>query len=138
MALNVLLLVYSGTGNTHYLSRLFEADLLRRGHRVTLHQIDRLPFGWQLPDIDLVGFGTPVYHAAPPHHVLRFLQSVAGRGRPLFTFLTMGALWRRLWENAAAGGGAARLSPGDRIRGDLSRLGLRRATQSRVMDQPPA
>lgn len=108
MALRVLLLVYSGTGNTGYLSRLFAAALAQLGHDVTTRDIDHLSADAALPPADLVGLGSPVYHAAPPAHVLRFLSRVEGRGLPVFTFLTLGLYGgncARLLQQAAAARG---------------------------------
>jgi len=88
--MRVGLVYYSGTGNTAYLSLLFEQALVALGHAVERHDLKTLPGDGSLLKCDLLGIGSPVYHATPPRAISRFVESHSGGGLSLFTFWSRG------------------------------------------------
>jgi ferredoxin len=88
--MRVFMSEFSGTGNTRYLGAVLEHTLKAAGHTVTRVPIEREPLRPVVPQCDLVLVGAPVYHCAPPSNVIRYLDSLAGRGLPLATYFSLG------------------------------------------------
>jgi ferredoxin/flavodoxin len=80
-SLNVLILYYSGTGNTKFACEVARAVLERAGHEVTMETYKKS--GTLLDrEFDLYCFAVPVYEWAPARNVERFVNSMprlAGR-----------------------------------------------------------
>lgn len=86
--------VFSGTGNTAYVTELLAKELHRLGATVEIHRIDSHDFHNDHPfsvdfdprNYDLVGIGHPVLGFGPTPLVLRFARAIPkGRGR-MFVF----------------------------------------------------
>ena len=82
--MKVLLIYYTGTYNTRYLTDKVEAEFVRRGH-----EVDRVEINCDTPvkDVsayDLLGFGYPIYG----------FNSPCGRGRRSSSTRTAARRWR--------------------------------------------
>jgi len=73
--MNCLLLYYTGTYNTRYLTQKLRLRLEREGWAVTTYEIDPLnnePLDYT--PYDIVGLGCPIYGFAAPYAFLRFIR----------------------------------------------------------------
>lgn len=71
-----LLVYYTGTFNTRFLSQRIQKQMEEAGFSVTLYEID--PLNHEQLDYasyDLVGFGYPIYGFAAPYPFLKFIRS---------------------------------------------------------------
>ncbi len=73
--MNVLLIYYTGTFNTRYVSKMLEKKFGDNGHSVSLYEIDplkteRLDF----EGYDLIGLGYPIYGFNAPYPFLKFIK----------------------------------------------------------------
>ena len=73
--MNVLLIYYTGTFNTRYVSKMLEKKFSDNGHSVSLYEIDplkteRLDF----EGYDLIGLGYPIYGFNAPSRFLKFIK----------------------------------------------------------------
>ena len=73
--MNVLLIYYTGTFNTRYVSKMLEKKFSDNGHSVSLYEIDplkteRLDF----EGYDLIGLGYPIYGFNAPYPFLKFIK----------------------------------------------------------------
>jgi NAD-dependent dihydropyrimidine dehydrogenase PreA subunit len=85
--LNIVLFVFSGTGNTRFAAKTI-ADAFE-GDRVTLASIERVTDAQTLVDAsDLVGLGYPIYGSDVPKIVKTFVSSLKGNDKPVFVFCT--------------------------------------------------
>lgn len=92
--MRLLILYFSGTGNTDYVAR-YLARHLAQSPGLSL-EIDRRPIEWQpadqLDDFDLIAVGFPVYAANSPGMFQDYLDTLPpGEGRGAFVFCTKGA-----------------------------------------------
>ncbi len=73
--MNCLLLYFTGTFNTRYLSNRLKEKLEAEGHVVTLHEIDP-SHNYQLDysNYNLLGLGYPIHGYAAPWAFLRFIR----------------------------------------------------------------
>jgi len=73
--MNVLLLYYTGTFNTRFLSHRIKAAMEEQGDTVTLYEIDPLRLErLSFEGYDLVGLGYPIYGFAAPWPFLKFIR----------------------------------------------------------------
>lgn len=73
--MNVLLVYYTGTFNTRYLSNCLKTQFEQEGDTVTLHEIDpSKKYSISYEGYDLVGFGHPIYGFAAPYPFLQFIR----------------------------------------------------------------
>jgi len=74
--MNVLLLYYTGTFNTRYITQKVKMRLEEEGWNITTYEIDplnneRLDFSVY----DMIGFGCPIYGFAAPYAFLKFIRA---------------------------------------------------------------
>ncbi len=88
--MNILIIFFSGTGNTKIVSQAITDELTQRGQSVVLRSIEEhLPFSG-LEDFDMIGFGFPVYAWRAPGFFTDILESELPKGlnKPCFVFNT--------------------------------------------------
>ena len=91
MRARVLILYFSGTGNTDYVARYLAERLVDLPVEVSLASIERQP-PEAASGFDVLAFGFPVYECDAPRFVRDYLQQIApGGGRGAFVFCTKGA-----------------------------------------------
>ncbi|MBU1669999.1 MAG: EFR1 family ferrodoxin [Actinobacteria bacterium] len=82
--MKVLILYYSGTGNTKFACEVAGLAIERAGHDVTMTTYEKAG-DVRLEDFDLYCFAAPVYEWAPARNVERFVRSIpALEGRRAF------------------------------------------------------
>jgi len=107
VTVRLLILYFSGTGNTDYVARYLAEGLSELPVDVTLASVERQPAA-SISDFDVLAFGFPVYECDSPRFLREYLQDlVPGNGRGAFVFCTKGA-----WA-------------GNAVRRNLQRLGAR-------------
>ncbi len=72
--MNVLMLYFSGTGNTRIVAEVIGENLLRRGHKARLLSIEGDVSLSNIDDYDAVGFLFPVYAWRPPTFFTDYLS----------------------------------------------------------------
>ena len=75
MRMNFLLLYYTGTFHTRYLTKMIEKRLCAEGHRVKTYDITS-PNPVDLSLYDAIGIGYPIYAFNSPQLMNRYLKSV--------------------------------------------------------------
>lgn len=90
--MNVLLLYYTGTFNTRYLSRKIKVRMERDGDTVTLYEIDPLKTEkLDFSNYDMLGLGYPIYGFAAPWPFLKFIRAQRiPRGMKTFIYKNSG------------------------------------------------
>lgn len=84
--MNILILYYSGVGNTKMVAtKIF--DLLRGSHEVTLTSIEELQTDPVIADYDSLVIGFPTIHVAPAQPILTFMEQIKQLKKPVPTFL---------------------------------------------------
>lgn len=119
--MNLLILYFSGTGNTDYTAHYLAGGLAEQPVQIRLQAIERQPAS-TMDDFDLLMTGFPVYACDAPRFYHTYLDNLSpGRGRGAFVFCTKGAyagsaVRRSLQRLASQGyvplGGGSVLMPG--------------------------
>jgi len=119
--MKLLLLYFSGTGNTDYVAHYLARRLAHLPLEIELRSIEWQP-AEAVTDFDLLAVGFPVYAAESPTFFQEYLHRLPeGEGRGAFVFCTKGAwagsaVQRNLQRLAASGylslGGGSVLMPG--------------------------
>jgi len=73
--MKMLILYYSGTGNTRFACTVAEAVMKKEGHEVTMKRLDQAG-GVSLDGFDACCFGAPVYEWAPARNVEDFVMTM--------------------------------------------------------------
>jgi ferredoxin len=103
--MRLLLLYFSGTGNTDYVAHYLVRKLAELPVEIELRTIEHQP-PEALPDFDLLAAGFPVYAADSPLFFQEYLQRLPhGEGRGAFAFCTKGA-----WAGSAVRHNLTRLA----------------------------
>lgn len=74
--MNCLLLYYTGTFNTRYITQKLKLRLEKEGWNITTYEID--PLNNEMLDFssyDIIGFGCPIYGFAAPYAFLKFIRA---------------------------------------------------------------
>lgn len=90
-AMNILILYYSGVGNTKVVAtKIFY--LLHGSHEVTLVSIEKLSTDIAIANYDSLVIGFPTIHAAPAQPILNFIEQTKQlkKSIPTFLFTTCG------------------------------------------------
>jgi ferredoxin len=88
---NLLILYFSGTGNTDYTARYLADGLAGQPVQIRLQAIEQQPPS-TIEDFDLLMTGFPVYACDAPRFYQAYLDNLPpGRGRGAFVFCTKGA-----------------------------------------------
>ncbi len=89
--MNILLIYYTGTYNTRYLSCRAEEALAARGHAVTRVEIRRGTPVADTQGFDLIGFGYPIYGFNSPLPFNRYVKKLnIARGQKFFIYKNSG------------------------------------------------
>ena len=89
--MNILLIYYTGTYNTRYLSCRAEEALAARGHTVTRVEIRRGTPVADTQGFDLIGFGYPIYGFNSPLPFNRYVKKLnIARGQKFFIYKNSG------------------------------------------------
>jgi ferredoxin len=105
--MQLLILYFSGTGNTHYVANYLAHRLEHLPIEIMVRSIEQMP-AEAVPEFDLLAVGFPVYAADAPPFFQDYLEHLPpGVGRGAFVFCTKGA-----WA-------------GDACRHNLQRLAIR-------------
>lgn len=89
--MNILILYYSGVGNTKMVAtKIF--DLLHGSHEATLVSIEKLSTDIAIDNYDSLVIGFPTIHAAPAQPILTFIKQIKRleKSIPVFLFTTCG------------------------------------------------
>ena len=89
--MNILILYYSGVGNTKMVAtKIF--DLLHGSHEATLVSIEKLSTDIAIDNYDSLVIGFPTIHAAPAQPILTFIKQIKRleKSIPAFLFTTCG------------------------------------------------
>ncbi|HTX44293.1 MAG TPA: EFR1 family ferrodoxin [Methanocella sp.] len=84
-------LYFSQTGNTEKVAYTIAGRLQEEGfENVTLQLEDAGDFPEAYADADVLGLGFPTFFGYPPPHVMRFIETLDGKGKSAFVFTTYG------------------------------------------------
>lgn len=90
--MKLILLYFSGTGNTDYVAHYLARRLDHLPIEIELRSVERQP-AETLTDFDVLAVGFPVYECESPRFFRVYLERLApGEGRGAFVFCTKGAL----------------------------------------------
>ncbi len=92
MQAKVLLLYYSGAGNTQLLASTIKERLLKDGYEATLFQIKKDLEPPNLSGYDLLILASPVYAYKAPFTVLEFIDKLPEGTAPLYLIFTKGLI----------------------------------------------
>lgn len=84
--MNILILYYSGVGNTKMVASKI-LDLLNDSNEVTLVSIEKLSASLDIADFDRLVIGFPTIHAAPAQPIITFIEQIEKLNKPIPTFL---------------------------------------------------
>lgn len=88
--MKVLILYFSGTGNTWIMASAIAEEFERRGVSAALLALEQTPGNLDLSGYDMLGLGFPIYAWCFPSNVRRFLSRLKRvRGKRAFVFSTM-------------------------------------------------
>lgn len=85
-AVNILILYYSGVGNTKMVATKI-LDLLHGSHKVTIASIEKLSKDIAITNYDSLVIGFPTIHAAPAQPILTFIDQMVQLQNPIPAFL---------------------------------------------------
>ena len=99
--MNCLLIYFTGTFNTRYVSNRLKDKMEKAGYEVTLYEIDpRNNERLDLSKYDVIGLGYPIYGFAAPYPFLRFIRKQRfPEGKKVFIYKNSG---ETLHENDAS------------------------------------
>jgi flavodoxin/NAD-dependent dihydropyrimidine dehydrogenase PreA subunit len=90
MMKKILLIVFSGTGNTLYVAKLIQSDFEERGCKADIFDISNPPANINIEDYDLIGLAYPIYAFNAPKIFLDAVKNMKLRGKSVFIFKTSG------------------------------------------------
>jgi NAD-dependent dihydropyrimidine dehydrogenase PreA subunit len=89
--MKLMILFFSGTGNTDYVARYIAAGLTDQNIRTEVQSIEQMPAD-RVSDFDLLVLGFPVYACEAPRLFLEYIEHLeAGAQRGVFVYCTKGA-----------------------------------------------
>lgn len=89
--MRLLILFFSGTGNTHYVSGYLARKLEHLPIEIVVRSIEQVP-AEAVPEFDLIAVGFPIYAADSPPFFQDYLRHLPpGENRGAFVFSTKGA-----------------------------------------------
>lgn len=88
--MKIAICYYSGAGNTAYIAEKIARTFEGKRHQTTSLRITAQGISAIEGDFDLLGVGFPIHFREAPRLVYQLLESLDGRGRPIFFFATKG------------------------------------------------
>ena len=88
--MRILLLYYSGAGNTKFIAKFIEKILLKENHVVKLIRITEKSINILDNDFDVLILGFPIIFRNAPELVYKSLEKLSGEKRPILIYLTKG------------------------------------------------
>ena len=89
--MNILLIYYTGTFNTRYLTDIAERELIARGHTVSRVEARRGTPPADTDGFDLIGIGYPIYGFNSPLPINKYLRKLRfGKGQKYFIYKNSG------------------------------------------------
>ncbi len=85
----ILLIVFSGTGNTLHIAEMIKSDFESQGCTVDIFDIT-MPSDLDIGDYNLIGLGYPIYAFNAPKIFEDAVKKMQIRGKPAFIFKTSG------------------------------------------------
>lgn len=86
--MNIVLLYYSGAGNTKYIAQSILTKLTERSHHVDISRITNKPFETPNYEIDLYIVGFPILNMEAPRLVTETIQHLEAKDKPIAYFCT--------------------------------------------------
>jgi flavodoxin/ferredoxin len=88
--LKILLLYYSGAGNTKYIANIIEKKLTEKDHIVNSILITEKSINLLENDFDILFLGFPIIFRDAPKLVYKVFEKLSGKNRPIMVFCTKG------------------------------------------------
>jgi flavodoxin len=95
----ILLLYYSGSGNTKFIAAIIEQLLVEKGHVVQSARIIEKNICSLENDFDVLFLGFPTYFRDAPELVYKALDTLPGNNRPIMTFMSRGLYSGNTFKN---------------------------------------
>lgn len=86
--MNIVLLYYSGAGNTKYIAQSILTKLNKRAHHVNISRITNRPFVTPNYEVDLYMIGFPVLNMEAPRLVTETVRQLIAKDKPIAYFCT--------------------------------------------------
>jgi flavodoxin len=97
--MKILLLYYSGAGNTKYIANIVEESLNQKQHNVKSIKITESSINSLENEYDLLFLGFPVYFRDAPELVYRAIEKLSKENMPALVFLTKGLYSGNAYKN---------------------------------------
>jgi len=88
--MKILLLYYSGAGNTKFIAKVIEESIIERNHIVKSIKITEKSIETLDNDFDILFLGFPIYFRDAPELIYKALDKLSGNSRPIMVFITKG------------------------------------------------
>ena len=88
--MRILLLYYSGAGNTKFISNLIENKLIEKNHIVNSIKITEKGVNLLDNNFDVLFLGFPVIFRDAPKLIYKIFEKLSGENRPIMVFTTKG------------------------------------------------
>ncbi len=86
----ILLVLFSGTGNTLYVAKMIQSDFAKHGCRADIFDVTSNDLSINIDDYDLIGLGYPIYAFNAPKIFLDAVRKMNLREKTVFIFKTSG------------------------------------------------
>jgi flavodoxin/Pyruvate/2-oxoacid:ferredoxin oxidoreductase delta subunit len=86
----ILLILFSGTGNTLHIAKMIQSDFEARGCQADIFDISSPPSNINLDDYDFVGLGYPIYAFNAPKIFFNAIKKMKFCEKSVFIFKTSG------------------------------------------------
>ena len=89
--MKILLLYFSGTGNTAKCAKAIGTSFVSHGHEVSYYEYrSDQPFSYDIEEFDMLGFGYPIHAFNIPEAFYRFWKTLPNADKPYFIFKVSG------------------------------------------------
>jgi len=88
--MKILILQFSGTGNTYFVAQMLKKTLIAKEHKVDCYPIEKIDnVNELLPKYDVLGIGFPIYGSDMPVIVKDLVDKInQNEGKKAFAFCT--------------------------------------------------
>ena len=97
--MRILLLYYSGAGNTKFIANIIENKLNEKNHTVKSIRITEKSVPILDNDFDILFLGFPVIFRNAPELVYKVFERLSGENRPIMVFITKGLYSGNVYKN---------------------------------------